>query len=61
MIQPFLHSDDDELHQVLVIISINGTVDELVEKIETSALKNSQTEDKIIICLHVIFSEQNII
>jgi len=61
MIQPFLHSDDDELHQVLVIIFTNDTVDELVEKIETSVLKNPQTEDKIIIHLHVIFSEQNII
>ena len=61
MIQPFLHSDDDELHQVLVVIFINSIVDELVEKIETSALKNPQTEDKIIIHLHVIFSEQNII
>jgi len=44
-----------------VIIFTNSTVDELVEKIKTSALKNSQTEDKIIIHLHVIFSEQNII
>ncbi len=61
MIWPFLHSDNDELHQVLVVIFTNGTVDELVEKIETSTLKNSQTEDKIIIHLHVIFSEQNII
>ncbi len=61
MIWSFLHSDNDELHQVLVIISTNDTVNELVEKIETSALKNSQTEDKIIIHLHVIFSEQNII
>ena len=61
MIQSFLHSDDDELHQVLVIIFTNSIVNELVEKIETSALKNPQTEDKIIICLHVIFSEQNII
>jgi len=61
MIWPFLHSDNDELHQVLVIIFINSTVDEFVEKIETSALKNPQTEDKIIIHLHVIFSEQNII
>jgi len=61
MIWSFLHSDDDELHQVLVITSINSIIDELVEKIETSALKNPQTEDKIIIHLHVIFSEQNII
>ncbi len=61
MIQSFLHSDNDELHQVLVIIFTNDTVDELVEKIKTSALKNPQTEDKIIIHLHVIFSEQNII
>ncbi len=61
MIQPFLHSDDNELHQVLVITFTNGIIDELVEKIETSALKNSQTKDKIIIHLHVIFSEQNII
>ena len=61
MIWSFLHSDNDELHQVLVIIFINDIVNELVEKIKTSALKNSQTEDKIIICLHVIFSEQNII
>jgi len=61
MIQSFLHSDDDKLHQVLVVTSTNDTVNELVEKIETSALKNSQTEDKIIIHLHVIFSEQNII
>jgi len=44
-----------------VIIFTNDTVDELVEKIETSVLKNPQTEDKIIIHLHVIFSEQNII
>ncbi len=61
MIQSFLHSDDNELHQVLVVTFTNDTVDELVEKIETSALKNPQTEDKIIIHLHVIFSEQNII
>ncbi len=61
MIWSFLHSDDDELHQVLVIISTNGTVDELIEKIETSVLKNPQIKDKIIICLHVIFFEQNII
>jgi len=40
MIWPFLHSDNDELHQVLVIIFTNDIIDELVEKIETSALKN---------------------
>ena len=61
MIWSFLHSDDNELHQVLVVIFTNGTIDELVEKIETLTLKNPQTEDKIIIHLHVIFSEQNII
>ncbi len=61
MIWSFLHSDDNELHQVLVIIFTNDTVNELVEKIETLTLKNPQTEDKIIIHLHVIFSEQNII
>jgi len=61
MIWSFLHSDDNELHQVLVITSTNGIVNELIEKIKTSALKNPQTEDKIIIHLHVIFSEQNII
>jgi len=61
MIQSFLHSDNDKHHQVLVITSINSIINELVVKITTSALKNSQTKDKIIIHLHVIFSEHNII
>jgi len=57
MIRPFLHSDNDEHHQVLAVTPTNGTTDELVVKIATSALKNPQTKDKIIIRLHAISSE----
>ncbi len=40
IIQSFLHSDNDEHHQVLVVISTNSIIDELVVKIATSVLKN---------------------
>ncbi len=61
MIQSFLHSDNDEHHQVLAITSTNSITDELVVKIATLALKIPQTKDKIIIHLHVISSEHDII
>jgi len=44
-----------------MIISINIIINELILKIITAALKDSQTTNKIIIHLHVIFSEHNII
>ena len=65
MIQSFLYSDSNHncstLHQILVIILINDTADELVFKIINMTQANSATKDKIIIHLHSLFSEQDII
>ena len=44
-----------------MITSINDTADELIFKITNIAQTNSATKDKIIICLHSLFSEQDII
>ena len=61
MIQSFLYSDSNydhsTLHQILVIILINDTADELVFKIINMTQINLATKDKIIICLHFLFSE----
>ena len=65
MIQSFLYSDSNHncstLHQILVITLINDTADELIFKITNMTQANSATKDKIIICLHSLFSEQDII
>ena len=65
MIQSFLYSDSNHdhstLHQILVITLINDTADELVFKIINMTQANSAIKDKIIIHLHSLFSEQDII
>jgi hypothetical protein len=61
MIWSFLHSDDNELHQVLVIIFTNDTVDELVEKIETSASKSSnRRQDHHTLACHILWTEHHL-
>ena len=65
MIQSFLYSNSNHdcstLHQILMITSINDTADELIFKITNMTQANSATKDKIIIHLHSLFSEQDII
>ena len=65
MIQSFLYSDSNHncptLHQILVITLTNDIADELIFKITNMAQVNSAIKDKIIIHLHSLFSEQDII
>jgi len=60
MIQSFPYKNNIH-HSVLIVISMNNTVDELIKKIERAAQKEAHIKDKIIIHLHIIFSEDQII
>ena len=60
MIWSFLHKNNI-LHSVLVIASMNITVDELILKIEKVMQKKISIRNKIIVCLHIMSSEKDII
>lgn len=60
MTRPFLHGDENH-HPVLVVAPTNNTVNELVEKIARAARKDPETRDRIVIRLHAISSEHEIV
>ena len=60
MIWSFLHKNNI-FHSVLVVISMNITVDELILKIEKAVQKKTSTRNKIIVCLHIMSSKKDII